>query len=85
MADEFQAQSTLLDSPARDAFAVTPNDDTDLDAVTRSVYVGGEGDLSVIMYSGAEVVFPGAVGNVPICVRRIKATGTTATGIVGLR
>lgn len=85
MADEFQAQSTLLDSPARDAFAITPDNNTDLDAVTRAVYVGGEGDLAVIMYSGAEVTLAGAVGVVPVCVRRVKATGTTATGIVGLR
>ena len=73
-----------LESPASDAFVVTPSDTVDLPAVTRAIYVGGQGDVHVIMHSGADVTLVGVSGMLPIRIKRVMATGTTATNIVGL-
>ncbi len=76
-----------LDSPAYFAAAVAPNDGSDLSIVTRGLYVGVSGNVSVLMAGdGGAVTFTavpaGAV--LPIAVSRVKATGTTATSIVAI-
>lgn len=88
MADNFSTHSAGLDSPASKAFAVTPDDNSDLALTTRAIYTGSGGTLVCILCDdSAEVTFTalpaGAV--LPIRIRRIKATGTTASmGLVGL-
>lgn len=74
------------DSPATRAFAITPNNSTDLTNVTRGIYVGASGDLKVDLMNGDAVTFVGLAAGVihPMCVKRVYATGTTATGIVGV-
>ena len=86
MADAFESNSSGLDSPAKDAFAITGNDSTDLTTSTRGIYIGGAGNLKVDMVSGNTVTFTGVLAGVvyPIRARRVYATGTTATGIIGL-
>lgn len=71
------------------ASAVTPSDGSPLTDVTRYVYVGGTGDLTVIMADDATqtpVTFKAVpVGTIlPIAVSYIKATLTTATLILAL-
>lgn len=87
MADDFAGLATALDSPARDASAVTPSDSQPLAAVSRALYVGGSGALAVEMLSGATVTLAEAQAGMiyPLRVRRVLATGTTASGIVALR
>lgn len=76
--------------PARGAAAVTPSDSADLAYVTRGLFIGVGGNLAVIMADDAEastvVVFKGlAAGQIlPIAVRRVRNTSTTATDIVAL-
>jgi hypothetical protein len=83
--DLFQSIPSQLDSPARNAVAVTPNDGTDLVFQSRYIYVGGAGTLSVIMAGGQTVSFTCAAGALlPIMADRVRATGTTATLIVAL-
>ncbi len=75
------------ESPARAAAAVTPNDDTDLAGGCRGLYVGTGGDLALILAEdSAAVTFKNAISGtvLPLCVKRVKATGTTATDIVAL-
>jgi hypothetical protein len=86
MVDRFQDFSKSLNGPASHGFSVTPSDGVDLPEVTRGLYVGGEGTLSVVLQSGAEVqlINLGKASLLPLRVARVKATGTTATGIVGL-
>lgn len=69
---------------ARNAALVTPNDSTDLTAMTRAVYVGTGGNLAVVMAGGQTVTLPSIPNGalLPICVSRIRATSTTASGIV---
>lgn len=66
--------------------AVTPSDSADLSGGMARIYVGGDGDVSVLNARGEAVVFAGAkAGSVlPIWTRRVRSTGTTATGIVAL-
>lgn len=79
--------SPLAVLPAQDGAPVTTSDTVDLPkAPTRALYIGGAGDLVVIMSSGATLTFKAVpVGSVlPFAVDRVKATGTAATFIVAL-
>lgn len=84
MADQFALHQSGLTSPASRAAAVTPNDTTDLATVARALWVGGMGDVSVITAGGDTVTFAGVAGLLPVRVTRVRATGTTATGIVAV-
>lgn len=86
MAQKFTRRSGSFVASADDAVAVIPNDSTDLATATRGIYVGGAGDLAVRMLSGNNVTLSGVPGGslLPLSVIRILATGTTASGIVGL-
>lgn len=75
------------DAPARSAAAVTPSDGTDMSFVTRGLYIGTAGDVTVIMAdTGTAILFKAVpAGTVlPIMVSRVKSTGTTASDIVAL-
>lgn len=83
-------------APAVLAYAVTKSDTDDLTYTSRALYVGGAGDVCVDMYgpfSGyvgdralnpITVTFKNVVAGtiLPIAVRRVRSTGTTATNIV---
>lgn len=53
---------------------------------TRAVFVGSTGDLAVTFISGVECTFTNVPDGttLPIAVIEIKATGTTASDIIGL-
>lgn len=72
--------------PAGSAFAISPDNSTDLALMTRGIYVGGTGDLKVDMADGTTVTFVGLAAGVvhPIRARRVYATGTSATSIIGV-
>ncbi len=72
--------------PAQGADAVTPDDATDLATTARSLYIGGTGDVKVDMADGTTETFAVVpAGTVlPIAVKRVYATGTTATSILAL-
>jgi len=88
MADRFSKQYPNIDSVAFDAFAVTPGT-SDLAYTTRGVYIGGSGNLTVMMasYDSANTIV--AFNNViagsvlPIRVKKIYAN-STAPSIVAL-
>ena len=85
MHDNFSKNNKGLTAPADRAVAITPNDSTDLADVPRAIYVGGAGNI-VATINGGDVTFNGAQAGtiLPIRPTRIKATGTTATGLVAL-
>ena len=67
--------------------AVTPSDSTDLTYSTcRAIYVGGDGDISLVDGNGATIVFSGVTAGsiLPVQTARVNATGTTATSIIAL-
>lgn len=61
---------------------ITPEDSTEI-GPTLGVTCSGAGNLSVVNQDGATVTIAVAAGQwLPINVRIIRSTGTTATGIV---
>ncbi len=69
------------------AVAVTPSDGADLASIAGALYIGGAGNLSLILADdSAAVTFNAAAGDIlRLKVKRVRATGTTATNIVALR
>lgn len=77
--------STTADSCAVNCIAITPAD-TDLVQPVRAIYVGGSGNVKINDTGNGAVTFYNVPAGVilPVMARRIYATGTTATNIVGL-
>jgi len=75
-------------APASYAAAITPTDtaDDNLPTFTRSIYIGGAGDLAVEFNDGTTFTFKNLLaGQVyPFRVAQVLATGTTATELAGL-
>jgi hypothetical protein len=67
------------------AGAITTSDT--VDQFWTGIYVGGAGNVSVVMEDGSTVTFTAPpVGTIlPIRVKRVRATGTTATLLIGLQ
>jgi hypothetical protein len=86
MTDSFRTHARSLTSPPEHALAIVPDDGADLPQVTRALYVGGGGDVALVMRGGEAVSFLAVPGGtlLPVRARRVRASGTTATGIIGL-
>jgi len=84
--DSFQNHASTLDAPARCAASVTPEDAQDLPQFSRAIYIGTGGDVTVQMVEGMQATFSAVPGGsiLPVRVRRVLSTGTTAAGIVAL-
>ncbi|MGR3371528.1 MAG: spike base protein, RCAP_Rcc01079 family [Pseudooceanicola nanhaiensis] len=87
MPESYSTHAGGLTSPAADAAAILPDDGQDLPEPTRAIYVGGAGSLRVQMIWGATVDLAAVSAGMiyPLRVRRVMATGTSATGLVALR
>ena len=72
-------------APLISGFSITPDDAVDLPAVTRQIRItGAAGNAVVVWATGAETTEPVLTGDVfDWRVKRVKATGTTATGLRG--
>ena len=86
MSDDFEHFTTSLTAPLTDGSAVAPSDSNDLPKVTRALFVGQPGDVTLILHSGQTVTLGGLQAGAlyPLRVRRVLATGTSADNIVGL-
>lgn len=86
MADNFDQHANSLDGPAKNAVAITPDDDNDLATSTRGLYVGVSGDVKVTLVGGVTVTFGALAAGVvhPLRVQRVHSTDTDATGIIGV-
>jgi hypothetical protein len=86
MIDEFSRYNRSLVSPPEHAVAIAPDDASDITNVTRALYVGGTGDLRVMMLGGGTATFANIPSGtlMPLRVTRVLATGTTASAILGL-
>ncbi|WP_298845065.1 hypothetical protein [uncultured Roseobacter sp.] len=85
MSDRFSSYSIGLESPAINLHEVTPDDGADLPQVSRALNVAGGGTVRVTTVAGDTATVTVAAGiPFPVRVRRIWATGTSATGIVAM-
>jgi hypothetical protein len=86
MADKFDKFYSTLDSPASFAFEITPNN-SPMEFVTRSIYVGSNGDLvvSFVDNPNTALTFENILGG-QVYQFRISTVyaNTTCTGVVGM-
>ena len=85
MTDRYADHNSSLTSPAAGAFAVVPHDTDPVPNVTRAIYVGLGGALSVEMQWGGTVTFVNVPDGslLPLRVRRVL-TSSTAASLIGL-
>lgn len=86
MLDRYATHTASFGAPAGHGFPIAPNDATDLEEVTRGLFVGTAGNVAVTMRLGGSVTFKNipAGSLLPIRATRVLATGTTAGDIIGL-
>jgi hypothetical protein len=75
----------LTGSKVKNAFEIIPDDATDLSHETIAVYIGFDGDLKVDLISGETITMYNLAAGAwhPIQAKRVYATGTAATYILG--
>lgn len=75
-----------MGEPPINAKLVSPSDTDELATISRALYVGGAGNIALVMASGDAVTFTGVLAGsfLPIRVKKIKSTLTTATYILNL-
>ena len=73
------------DSPAVDAFVITPSANR-LPRDIRSIYVGTGGNVNVITFRGTTVLFTGVPSGsiLPVRCTHVLSASTTASAMVGL-
>jgi hypothetical protein len=82
---DFSNEQPTLSDPADDVFAVTPNDDADLERPTRAIRCAGAGNVSFINRYNRTCTAAFLAGEErALRAVRIRSTGTTATGIEGI-
>ncbi|MCI2395670.1 hypothetical protein [Aliiroseovarius sediminis] len=82
MTNPFENRSLSLRGPATDMAPVTPSDAVDLSHFAVALYVETGGAVAFTSVAGHDrVVTVSDNAILPVGIRRILATGTTATGI----
>ena len=72
--------------PGYSGFAITPHDTNLLPSPIRGLYVGVSGDVTLVDPEGTTLLFKNAVQGTELRFRAkaVKATGTTATNLIGI-
>ncbi|MCC5983438.1 MAG: hypothetical protein JJU42_03630 [Rhodobacteraceae bacterium] len=85
MINPFANRAASLQGPATDIRSVTPSDTDDLPVMAIALYVETGGTVSFVIASGhtRQVALPDFT-ILPVGVRKVDASGTTATGIHAL-
>lgn len=83
--NKYGPKAKRIESPADDVFLVTPSDTDELTYITKAIRIastGTAGNVVVLTDWGNIRTIPMTIGEQwDISVRKILATGTTATGI----
>lgn len=77
---------TEVNNTYRNAVVLTKDDSNDLATWSRALYIGGTGNINVVTAEGATVLFTALpVGTIlPISIKRLLSTSTTATLVVAM-
>lgn len=82
MSDIFSSRTASASGPGRDYAPVTPSDVTDLPTPAISLYIETGGAVSFVSATGQTRTVQAPDFGWLLCgVRRVRATGTTASGI----
>lgn len=72
-------------APAMNFAAVTPHASTELDFVTRALYIGGDGSVVAVNAAGVEVTFAAVPAGTILPIRTTRVDdSSTATNIVAM-
>jgi hypothetical protein len=85
--DNFDRAVDSVIAPARNCFSITPSDLGELPLLPKAIFVGNGGDIVVrAVDSSSDVRFANVSSGTILDIRlkSIRATGTTASSIVGL-
>lgn len=77
-----------ITAPANQFSAITTSDTADdAKGPFRAIFVGAAGNIAVVGLDNVAVTFVGAIAGsiIPVIGRRVNATNTTASSLVGLR
>lgn len=69
---------------AEDFYPITPDDANDVSVETRELIIAVGGAVKVRKLDGTDVTLTLPAGRFALRVKRVWATGTTATGITGV-
>jgi len=72
--------------PSPKVLPITPSDSVNFTDEVRQIYVGTGGNIAVVNQDNSVVVFQGVLGGTvlgPFFIKRVNATSTTATNLVG--
>ena len=86
MANPYNGRAVPLGGPATDIIAITPNDAADLPVVALALYIetGGIVVFDTLAGEAPRSVLVSDQMLLPVGARRVRATGTTATGLHAL-
>lgn len=87
MTDSFEYYADQPSAPSANCFSVTPSDTEELPALTKALYIGEGGDVTLRSARGvADVVFRNLPAGYILDVRTrvVRQTGTTASALVGM-
>ena len=87
MIDYFADFTDSAMAPAMRCFAIAPSDTTDLPVITKALYIGEAGNVTLrSLKSDADVTFYNLPAGSILDVRTkaVRSTGTTAASLVGL-
>ena len=77
---------SYLHNLAKGGFNITPSDDADLPSTAYGIDIGADGDISFVTIDGSSITKTVTGGSILLYkVRKVNATGTTATGLIGLK
>lgn len=82
MKNPFENRAVGLNGPGKDLLPVTPDDVAELSQVALGLYVETGGAVSMVTETGQQrLVTVADFSILPVAVRQVRATGTSATGI----
>ncbi|MGB0902485.1 spike base protein, RCAP_Rcc01079 family [Halocynthiibacter sp.] len=84
MTNPFEGRAPNLAGPARDMLPITPSDSADLASVCIGLYAEGAGSIVFTSETGEiRTINVPDFSIIPVAIRRLHATGTSATGLHG--
>lgn len=87
MNDKYARTTSSLIAPAGSSFAILPDDSASLPVISKALYIGTGGDLTVqLVHDAGDRIFKNVTSGsiLDLRVSHVRATGTTAADIVGL-
>jgi hypothetical protein len=86
MTSEFDQFSDSPLAPSRAPFAIVPSDSDPLSVVPKGIYVGTGGNVVLRgIEGGGDVTYVNlpSASYIAVCASHVRATGTTATNLIG--